>query len=278
MKNSWGTGWGESGYMRIAYGCDQIGYGAAYAVWVLPDSLLITPATGFTSSGGVGGPFAPNTITLTLTNAGSNSLSWTLVNTATWLNVSPATGTLNPGGPSAPVTASLTAPASSLPMGVYTATVWFTNLNDQVGQERQFTLRVGQPDYYTELFDTTANDMSYKTFTFTPDGSANFYSVCQQPAAAFPTDPTGGTLLSLTDDSYSSVTLSGGNTVAICSTRSGVLYVGSNGYLTMNSGDTTYTESLSAHFSLPRCRACSMISIRAPAAPFPGNNSPTAWR
>jgi hypothetical protein len=35
MKNSWGPGWGENGYMRITYGCSRIGYAASYA---LPDT------------------------------------------------------------------------------------------------------------------------------------------------------------------------------------------------------------------------------------------------
>jgi C1A family cysteine protease len=45
MRNSWGAGWGEAGYMRIPYNCSYIGYNATYinyrgSVWFASNSTL----------------------------------------------------------------------------------------------------------------------------------------------------------------------------------------------------------------------------------------------
>lgn len=37
LRNQWGTSWGESGYMRITYGCCRVGYAAAYVNFLTPD-------------------------------------------------------------------------------------------------------------------------------------------------------------------------------------------------------------------------------------------------
>ena len=114
-----------------------------------PEPLVITPSAGFSSIGGVGGPFTVTSQDLSLTNTGTNSLNWKLVNPVPWLDVSPTSGTLAPGGPATTVTASLNTAASNLMVGSYSAIVWFTNLNDHLGQSRQFALSLISPPTIT---------------------------------------------------------------------------------------------------------------------------------
>ena len=103
----------ESGYDLCTGWGTPAGQGLINAL-VNPDALSITPLAGFSSSGGAGGPFTITSQSLILTNAGTNSLSWSLVNTSLWLNVSLTNGMLTPGRASATVTASLNSVASNL--------------------------------------------------------------------------------------------------------------------------------------------------------------------
>jgi len=110
-------------------------------------------------------------------------------------------------------------------------------------------------DYFAQSLGSEVTNLAFRTFTFTPDGSTNVYQVCSEPAAAFPTAPAGGTTLSLTDDSFASITLSGTNTVAVYGTRTNVVHAASNGYLTLRNGDTDYSSLYYVHFGLPRVAA-----------------------
>jgi len=42
MRNSWGPGWGEDGYMRIEYGCCKIGFAACYVDYPVRTQLDVT--------------------------------------------------------------------------------------------------------------------------------------------------------------------------------------------------------------------------------------------
>ena len=48
LRNSWGTGWGESGYMQIAYGTSEVGFAANYVV--LSGEVTATPTATSTST------------------------------------------------------------------------------------------------------------------------------------------------------------------------------------------------------------------------------------
>ncbi len=220
----------------------------------LPDDLRITPVKPFVSSGPVGGPFDHLVQTFSLTNHGTNTLSWTLSNDTSWLTADRSGGALLPDGPADTVSVSLNAAAVALASNLYNATVFFTNVTSGMTQHRSFLLRVGLPDTFTQLFVGRDNDLAFSSTTFTPNGSFSYYSACHEPASAFPTDPAGGNVLTLDDDSFQQVNLSGA-TVSLYGSASSTFYVGSNGYLTMNSGDNNMMESFDSHFNRPRISA-----------------------
>ena len=107
------------------------------------------------------------------------------------------------------------------------------------------------PDFFTEVFGSD-NDLDNVRLEFVPNASDDFYAGCVEEITELPTDPTGGTSISLSDDDSEQITLGSGATVLLYDTSYSTFHVSSNGYVTFTSGDTDYTESLEDHFSLPR--------------------------
>jgi uncharacterized repeat protein (TIGR03803 family) len=132
------TGWGT-----------PAGGGFISALLAPPVPLSIVPATPLTFTGPFGGPFRPAVQGFVLTNDSNAPFDWALANPAPWLSVSPSGGTLTNGGLATTVTVTLTTAASSLPVGSYAATLWFTNLNDRLGQSRTVSLDVVAPPLIT---------------------------------------------------------------------------------------------------------------------------------
>lgn len=116
----------------------------------------------------------------------------------------------------------------------------------------------GIVDSLTEAFDyVTSNDgspfdLGFSSITFTPNGTRNFYSVCRSAITSLPTDPEGGTPIVLGDNTFAQVNLVDGATISLFGEVRSSFFVGSNGYITLDAGDTLGVQSYSNHFSRKR--------------------------
>ncbi len=108
-------------------------------------------------------------------------------------------------------------------------------------------------DHLTQSFLSGGWNLSNRRITFHPYN--NSYRGFSEPASSLGTDPAGGTSLTLSDDAFSLVTLTGGKTVPFFGTAYGSFYVGSNGFITFTSGDATFNPTLANHFSAKRISA-----------------------
>lgn len=97
--------------------------------------------TGGTFSGPVGGPFIPAGTTCTLTNRSPVAQEWGASH-PTWLSLDAASGTVPPNS-STQIVATLNAEADSLPMGVYSTPVIFSNRATGATLPQSITLSVG---------------------------------------------------------------------------------------------------------------------------------------
>ncbi|HOV59941.1 MAG TPA: PKD domain-containing protein [Candidatus Hydrogenedentes bacterium] len=112
----------------------------------------------------------------------------------------------------------------------------------------------GNPtDWFTQQFTTYNNNLSGKRVRFTPNLSNNFYVAClEENVTDYRTAIEGSTEIPLPDDGFAAVDLQYGQKVSLYGQQYSRIYIGSNGYITFDSGDTTSSVSLENHFSQPR--------------------------
>ncbi len=189
-----------SAIVQFTNGNTHIVQNLQFSLQVL-EPLAITPATGFTASGAVGGPFNVTSQSFTLSNLSSASLNWSIANTSVWLNVFPAGGTLGGGG-QATVAASLNTAASNLVAGAYAATVFFTNQTGGTVQSRQFALNVSQSLVQNGGFETG----DFTGWTVTGNSSQN--AVVSSPSQFVHSGTYGAFLGNVSTLGYAAQTLS----------------------------------------------------------------------
>lgn len=141
------------------------------------------------------------------------------------------------------------------PAGTYSGEIRISS-NDPYEPEVliPISVTVESVDHFTEIFEPNGNDMAYRTLTFRPGIWGDYYELCVSDAEAFPVDPTGGFEVLLNDDDYFAVKLYE-EKINFYGIEHDVFYIGSNGYITFESGDTHYFEGLVEHYELPRISA-----------------------
>lgn len=138
-----------------------------------------------------------------------------------------------------------------------TDSVGNSSTNDNGADCFSFTTLDIPDDYFTQLFTATGpvdpNDMDNRQITFSPNGSAEFYEVCEDTVFSLPIDATGHATVAVGNDTAPvQLTLTGGQTVKIYGRSYGSFWVNPSGNISFTASDTTVTETISAHFNRDR--------------------------
>ena len=156
--------------------CTSGGLPADYALAInrAVDPLTITPASGFSAVTAYHLRSLPMSAPFSLSNASASSLSWSVINTSSWLNVSLSSGTMTAGG-RASVSASLNqAVANNLPFGTYLASIIFSNQTTGVGLVRAFALDTSVANWPVALTGFNAALLASNHATVAAPGATPF--------------------------------------------------------------------------------------------------------
>jgi hypothetical protein len=115
------------------------------------DPLLITPDSGMNVISPSGGPFNLSTQIYSLTNFASIPMDWTAQSTSPFVDLTPTSGTLQPGD-STNVIATLDPSASNILISTQTGNLLFTDLNTSNTQSLPLMLTIGNGGFETGDF------------------------------------------------------------------------------------------------------------------------------
>ena len=104
------------------------------------------------------------------------------------------------------------------------------------------------PDYFTQVLDGTGNDLEGWALTWKENGGPSFYGQTKTAITDFPTDPTGGLLLSFDDfGDPIQAGLFGGEQVSFYGVNYDTLYIASEGWVSF--GEPGGGDTIGDHFA-----------------------------
>jgi hypothetical protein len=119
-----------------------------YNAMLASDDIFATPTGALIASGPIGGPFAPPSQAITLTNNATVARAWTLSTSMPWVSLSSTSGTLN-AGTSMDVTVTVNSGANQLLATTHTSSITITSTATGRTQTRTLQLAVSAAPVFT---------------------------------------------------------------------------------------------------------------------------------
>jgi len=165
----------------------------------IQDSMVVTPPSYSLHFGFVNGPYPATTNAFSVSNSGTSTLTWSLSNSADWVETDILGGTLEAGA-STNIMVTFTAQADALPAGYSYTPFLFSNETAQLSQSRNFWIFLEEPLDITTgggIFSGPVGgpfDPTFTTYTVTNQSPVTQEWLVASAASWLTLDASGGIL------------------------------------------------------------------------------------